>query len=120
MRRFLPTLLAIPLFLLAQDAPTPPQKKGMMGPPKNLKLLKPETLLPAMQAFRIALDQQCSYCHVMGNFASDDNPKKITARHMIEMVSEINAKFPDGKEHVTCYTCHRGTTVPVTTPPPAQ
>jgi hypothetical protein len=27
---------------------------------------------------------------------------------MISMTREINGKFPDGKEHVTCYTCHRG------------
>ena|ERR1700761_6542598 len=123
MRRFLPVLLILPLilplFLFAQDAPTPPQKKGMPAP-KNLKLLQPENLMQSMQAFRTALGEQCNYCHTMGNFASDDNPKKLTARHMIEMVNEINAKFPDGKVHVSCYTCHRGAAIPLTTPPPAQ
>ena len=52
--------------------------------------------------------------------ASDENPKKITARHMIQMVNEINAKFPDGKVHVSCYTCHRGATMPLTAAPPPQ
>ena len=48
------------------------------------------------------------FCHVQGDFASDDNPKKETARMMLGMAREINAKFPDGKRHVSCYTCHRG------------
>ena len=46
---------------------------------------------------------------MQGDFASDDNPKKETARMMLSMAREINAKFPDGKRHVSCYTCHRGT-----------
>jgi len=35
------------------------------------------------------------------------------------MSHEINAKFPDGKMHVTCYTCHRGATEPASAPPEA-
>ncbi len=27
---------------------------------------------------------------------------------MIVLTQDVNAKFPDGKQHVTCYTCHRG------------
>jgi hypothetical protein len=38
------------------------------------------------------------------------------ARKMIVMTREINAKFPDGKEHVTCFTCHRGSEHPKTAP----
>jgi hypothetical protein len=33
---------------------------------------------------------------------------------MIEMVADINAKFGDGKIHVTCWTCHLGSTQPET------
>lgn len=47
-------------------------------------------------------------CHVQGDNASDENPHKVIARHMIAMTKELNAKFPDGKVHITCYTCHRG------------
>jgi hypothetical protein len=36
---------------------------------------------------------------------------------MFAMVKDINAKFPDGKAHVTCYTCHRGAEMPLTAPP---
>ena len=70
-----------------------------------------------MGAFRTALGVQCTYCHMQGDFASDENPKKEIARHMITMMREINGKFPDGQEHVTCYTCHRGAEEPLTKPP---
>jgi hypothetical protein len=39
---------------------------------------------------------------------------------MIELVRSINPKFPDGKEHVSCYTCHRGAQEPLMAPPAAQ
>ena len=61
-----------------------------------------------MGAMQAALGQRCNFCHVQGDNASDENPKKLVARMMMEMVNDINAKFPDGKAHVTCYTCHRG------------
>ena len=49
--------------------------------------------------------------------ASDDNPKKNIARAMIRMAADINSKFPDGKAHVSCYTCHRGAEEPIMAPP---
>ena len=106
--------VAVAVSVFAQDAP---KKKGF-PPPTNLKLLKPDNLIETMRSFTGALGVQCTYCHVMGNFASDDNPKKEIARHMISMSQEINGKFPDGKMHVTCYTCHRGETEPKTAPEP--
>jgi hypothetical protein len=120
MRRILPILLMIvPLVLLASVSQDPPQKKGPPAP-KNLKVLKPEDVGRVMRGMMPGLGVQCTFCHVQGDFASDENPKKITARHMMEMVNEINAKFPDGKAHVSCYTCHRGATMPLMAPPPAQ
>jgi photosynthetic reaction center cytochrome c subunit len=112
-------LLLVPVCLSAQE------KEGKKGPPptpKNLKVMtgdSPEQVMGAMRAFRTALGVQCTYCHVMGDFASDDNPKKETARMMITMAREINGKFSDGKRHVSCYTCHRGATEPVLEAPPA-
>jgi len=57
-----------------------------------------------------ALGVQCSYCHVSGDFASDMNPKKETARKMATMVKAINKDFLAGKAQ--CVLCHRGTAVP--------
>lgn len=111
-------LLLAPVCLSAQEG-----KKGPMPPPKNLKILTgdtPQQLIMTMRSFTVALGQRCTFCHVQGDFASDDKPEKNTARMMLTMAREINAKFPDGKRHVTCYTCHRGSTEPATEPPPAQ
>lgn len=107
--------------LVAQDTPPPQKKGGGMGAPKNLKVLPADTNIRAvMGAFRTGLGVQCTYCHVQGDFASDENPKKEIARHMITMVHDINTKaFTDGKEHVTCYTCHRGAEMPLTAAPAA-
>jgi len=121
MRLLIATLVCL-VPLLAQDAP--PQggaRKGGGGqPPKNLKILKPEEVRAAMGAFRGALGVQCTHCHVQGDFASDENPKKDVARMMITMVHDINSKLPaDTKVHVTCYTCHRGAAMPLESAPPA-
>jgi len=118
--RLLCPILIIGVALFAQE-----EKKGKKGPspfanPKNLKILKAdENLQPAMRAFAAALGQQCTYCHVMGDFASDDNPKKEVARMMISMARDINGKFPDGQRHVSCYTCHRGAVKPLMEAPAA-
>ena len=77
-------------------------------------------VIQVMRNINAALGVQCTYCHVQGDFASDDNPKKETARMMMVMAREVNAKFPDGKQHVTCYTCHRGATEPAMAPPAAD
>jgi len=88
------------------------------GPPKNLKILPADVnIQQTMGAFRAALGVQCTYCHVQGDFASDDNPKKNMARNMLRIAADINATFSDGKRHVTCYTCHRGEAKPKMEPP---
>ena len=109
------------LLVLSLDAQEKQEKKGPPPDPTNLKVLKltkGSEVIQVMRTFTAGLGVQCSYCHVQGNFASDDNPKKDVARHMIEMTAKINANFPDGKMRVTCYTCHRGEAEPKTAPEP--
>jgi hypothetical protein len=115
--------LVILLPLLAQQKQEDAGKKQPPPPPTNLKVLKVKTgqeVGQVMRTFTAGLGVQCVYCHVQGNFANDENPKKETARHMIRMTQEINSKFPDGKMHVSCYTCHRGEAEPKTAPEPKQ
>jgi hypothetical protein len=116
-------LIVLPLCAQEPQSPPPaaPPAGGKAEPrvPKNLQLLKPEGLMETMRAFRTALGVECSFCHVRGDFASDDNHHKLVARKMIELVRSINPQFPDGKEHVSCYTCHRGAEEPPMAPPPA-
>jgi len=68
-----------------------------------------------VQALGLLDKGACIYCHVEDR-ASDEKMQKVTARNMIIMVREINARFPDGKQHVTGYTCHRGSPMPLTAP----
>ena len=96
--------------------------RGAAPPPagKNLKLLAPNTeMLFVMQGFNDALGVQCTYCHVLNDFASDENPRKDVARKMISMVRLIDTSFassvgnfPDGYHEVDCLTCHRGNVKP--------
>lgn len=86
---------------------------------QNVKVLKD---LNVAQFTRVMLaitqwvappDQSCNYCH-SANMASDDRYTKVVARRMLEMTRHINS---DWKSHVaatgvTCYTCHRGNSVP--------
>jgi Photosynthetic reaction centre cytochrome C subunit len=78
----------------------------------NLKVLTAQNVEFAMQNMTFALVLRCIDCHEMNDLALDTKPQKVKARMMLEMVRDINAKFEDGKTHVTCWTCHRGSTQP--------
>ena len=90
-------------------------KGGGKAAPKNLKVLTPENLMAQMQTFPAALGVEnqggCNYCHEADR-SLDTKPQKVKARQMIEMVRDINARFGDGQVHVTCWTCHQGSTKP--------
>lgn len=121
MRTLIASILIAAFSLCAQDAAQDKQEKGKRPPavPTNLKILKVTTgpeVVQIMRTFTTGLGVQCNYCHVQGNNASDENPKKEVARKMIQMVQQVNGNFPDGKMHVSCYTCHRGEAEPKTAP----
>ena|SRR5271170_8211294 len=120
---FIATTVSLASFALFGQAPPGGGGKGKAR--VNLKVLPDDAnLVPTMNVFIASLGLAdkggCNYCHDTAQGASkgsDANPKKLTARMMISMVKEINSKFPDGKEHVTCYTCHRGSPMPLTAAP---
>jgi hypothetical protein len=110
------------LVMFAQDKGGGKGAPGGKGkaPRVNLKVLPDDAnLIPTMQSFVAALGVAdkggCNFCHEMDR-ASDAKQEKVMARMMISMAKDINSKFPDGKEHVTCFTCHRGSTMPLTAP----
>ncbi len=78
----------------------------------NLKVLTAENVEFTMQNITFALGVGCIYCHDLNDLSVDTKPKKVKARMMLEMVRDINAKFDDGRAHVTCWTCHRASTTP--------
>src|SRR6202035_2984453 len=86
------------------------------GGGKNIQVLQGADLPATMQSFVQALGLldkgTCGYCHV-DDRSSDAKIQKQTARRMIIMMRGINGTFGDGKQHVTCFTCHRGSTTPL-------
>ena len=86
---------------------------------KNIQALKgipAEQVIPSMQFMAAALGVECEYCHVAHANEKDDKKAKVTARKMIGMMMAINRENFDGHREVTCYSCHRGSTEPVSTP----
>ena len=98
--------------------------KVVIVPGVNLKVLPADTRVHGdgsiMHDFRDSLNVDCGFCHGAGKgFEADGNPRKEIARDMIRMVRRVNTHFPgtgvypNGKQEVTCYTCHRGDPHPV-------
>jgi hypothetical protein len=100
----------------------PPQPPAMVDTPgvKVLTGLTVPEFEAEMQLMNVALGVSCGFCHARGNFAAETNPRKATARSMIEMVKGLNQQFfadykPSGAVgdesrlgKVTCFTCHQG------------
>ena len=100
----------------------------------NLRVLSPnishDQLIATMRGIARSLGVKCNHCHVANppgskeefDFPSDAKPEKTVARTMIQMTSRINADYITRlnrqAETVTCFTCHRGHTIPETNPPP--
>jgi len=109
-------------------APAPAQAPSMAGKTAeqvylNIQVLQgtpAEDLNQLMHLMRADLGVDCEYCHVSTTVGAgaekDDLEPKQTARKMMKMVMDINKTQFGGAQLVTCYTCHRGSTVPITTP----
>ncbi len=83
---------------------------------RNIQVLKglPASELQAIMALMTgSLGVRCNYCHVTP-FEKDEKPAKQTARMMMQMVFDLNKGRFAGRDAITCYTCHRGQTKPVT------
>lgn len=94
--------------------------------PKNTPVMQ---VVGTMRNFAGALGVRCQFCHVgqegmplaQFDFAKDEKRTKLTARQMMRMVQEINARIDTLPEHekatshveVTCATCHRGVSRPM-------
>jgi len=112
--------------LLPLCAQTAAPQKPLMAEDvfKNVQVLKGipvNQFMETMGFFSAALGYNCTNCHgndVLGNWAkyADDIPVKRTARRMVTIVNTINKQLFNGREAVTCYTCHRGSPTPKIVP----
>ncbi|MFZ0818885.1 MAG: c-type cytochrome [Candidatus Acidiferrales bacterium] len=99
------------------QAPLPTQPAEQVY--KNIQVLNgmnASELQGAMSFIASSLDVDCDYCHRQdkeGTFAGDTVPAKLRARDMIRMTRRINQETFHGENRVTCFTCHQGSTAPV-------
>src|SRR5438105_10921292 len=109
---------------LAQRQAAAPTKPMMVEDVfKNVQALKGigvDDFLLTMGIMSAAVGSDCVGCHPSaGTDHVDwalDTPRKRTARRMVQMVASINRDNFNGRQVVTCWTCHRGRDRPVTTP----
>ena len=104
-------------------APEPSPFSTKEGPAgevyKNIQVFQRRTaaqLQSTMGILTANLGVDCTHCHVEGDWASDEKEPKQTARKMYLMRSAIRDKHFDGERAITCWTCHRGSTKPETSP----
>ena len=84
--------------------------------PKNLKILdytSNKDVKKYMKMISKDLGVKCKYCHDM-NDKSLDNEKKEITRVMMRMVQTQNDSLFNwkGASQISCWTCHRGSTMP--------
>ncbi len=90
---------------------------------KNVQVLKGipvDDFMATMGIMSAAVGYDCSECHTGAgtdkvNWAAD-NGKKVIARRMVTMVAAINRDNFQGRQVVTCWSCHHGRDRPSTTP----
>ncbi|MGP0074754.1 MAG: photosynthetic reaction center cytochrome c subunit family protein [Bryobacteraceae bacterium] len=90
---------------------------------KNIQVLKGLTVdefMGTMGLFSAALNVCCGDCHVGAGGSNPqwdkDPPRKIVARQMVRVMNNVNKSNFGGAQVVTCWTCHRGSASPATTP----
>jgi photosynthetic reaction center cytochrome c subunit len=102
----------------AQTAAPPRSSQMSEEAFKNVQLLKGipvDEFMGTMGLFSAALGMCCLECH--NEDWTVDTPRKLTARRMIAMTDTINKTNFSGRKVVTCWTCHRQSDRPYTTPP---
>lgn len=103
----------------SQASAVPATPKAAEEEFKNIQALKgipADQVIPSMQFIAASLGVECDYCHVAHANEKDDKKTKLTARKMIKMMMAINKENFEGHRVVTCYSCHRGSTEPLSTP----
>jgi hypothetical protein len=121
-------LLYVATFAVAnpQGYGAEPQAKSSpaSSAPVNLKVLAKEIsvseIYKVMAGLQKDLGVQCAFCHEEDpetkqlNYASDENPRKETARLMMRMTRDINEKYlgqlgdRQYSAPITCGNCHLG------------
>ena len=92
---------------------------------KDIRIMKG---MPAGRLVRVmdmglsrSLGVGCDHCHVSGEWAKEDRPRKQIAREMWAMTQKLNQEMLPAVKGlevkpptVNCTTCHRGSRIPAT------
>ena len=114
-------LVACLAFGQAAPESKPPMAEEVFKNVQVLKGIPVDEFMGTMGVFSAALGMSCENCHAANdsdwaNYAGDNTAKKRTARRMVLMMAEINKTNFAGRQVVTCYSCHRGSDRPKTSP----
>ncbi len=106
----------------AAAAATPPRGAMVEDVFKNVQALRGigvDDFMLTMGIMSAAVGSDCVGCHPSaGTTEVDwalDTPRKRIARRMVQMVTTINRDNFNGRQVVTCWTCHRGRDRPAMT-----
>jgi len=114
-------LLCLFVAILPAWAQRPPVAEDVFKNVQVLKGIPVDEFMNTMGVFSAALGMSCEDCHASNdanwaNYALDTSPRKRVARRMAQMVATINKDNFNGRQMVTCWTCHRGSNSPKITP----
>lgn len=127
------TLIITILVTVAFTTSDTPPYKNLQILPKDISKQKLDSI---MHFYCQSLNVKCSFCHIKNeadghwDFASDTVADKLITRKMMIMTNDINKLYFKSEEdekgssnietpqEVTCFTCHRGTQMPLTMPVP--
>jgi photosynthetic reaction center cytochrome c subunit len=120
-QRFSLCLLCLFVAILPLSAQRPPVAEDVFKNVQVLKGIPVDEFMNTMGVFSAALGMSCEDCHASNdanwaNYALDTSPRKRVARRMAQMVATINKDNFNGRQMVTCWTCHRGSNSPKITP----
>src|SRR5579871_830771 len=109
---------------LAPCQTSPPPKPQLAEEAfKNIQVLRGipvDDFMGTMGVMSAALGFDCSECHIgAGTDRVDwaaDTQRKIISRRMVKMVAAINHDNFNGRQMITCWSCHRGRDKPAVTP----
>ena len=111
-------VLAAGLIFFAGRAPGQPMAATEKTAGETMKNVRVLTDVPVKQwddtmwFMSTSLGVTCDHCHMGQAYESDDRKAKQTARSMIQMTRELNARNFGGRLRITCCTCHAGSLQP--------
>jgi hypothetical protein len=105
------------VFAVAKQDPKDMKAEEVYVNIKSFKGHPAVDLIPAMEFMAASMQWECKDCHDPADYSKETHNIETT-RKMIDLQREINTKWFDGRQEVTCMTCHRGEEHPTNLPLP--